>query len=234
MKKILLSVSAIFLALISFAQNQKHDWANFGKYEEANKATQKGAVVFMGNSITQGWAEKRPEFFKDNNYIGRGISGQTSSHMLVRFRRDVIDLKPTAVVILAGTNDIALNNGQISLNNVLGNIISMAELAKANNIDVVLCSVLPASGFSWRKEVSPANDIIQLNQMIKYYADQNKIPYVDYHSALKDENNGLPKKFAGDGVHPNVDAYKIMEQLVQKALPAKNKLKKGRKYLFSN
>lgn len=234
MKKILLSASAIFLTLISFAQNQKHDWANFGQYKEANKTAPKGAVVFMGNSITQGWVEKRPEFFKDNNYIGRGISGQTSSHMLVRFRRDVIDLKPSTVVILAGTNDIALNNGQTTLDNVLGNIISMAELAKANNIDVVLCSVLPASSFSWRKELQPANDILQLNQMIKYYANLNKIPYVDYHSALKDENNGLPKKFAGDGVHPNIDAYKIMEQLVHKALATKNKLKKGRKYLFSN
>lgn len=234
MKKLLLSLSAMLLAIVALSQTQKNDWANFGRYEAENKTALKGAVVFMGNSITRNWVEYRPEFFKENNYIGRGIGGQTSAQMLVRFRRDVIDLKPATVVILAGTNDIAQNNGYISLENVLGNIMSMVELAKANNIQVVLCSVLPAAEFGWRKELKPANDILQLNQMIKYYADQNKIPYVDYHTALKDENNGLPKKYAGDGVHPNVDAYKIMEELVQKSLGKKTKLKKDRKYLFSN
>lgn len=234
MKKLLLSLSAMLLAIVALSQTQKNDWANFGRYEAENKTAPKGAVVFMGNSITRNWVEYRPEFFKENNYIGRGIGGQTSAQMLVRFRRDVIDLKPATVVILAGTNDIAQNNGYISLENVLGNIMSMVELAKANNIQVVLCSVLPAAEFGWRKELKPANDILQLNQMIKYYADQNKIPYVDYHTALKDENNGLPKKYAGDGVHPNVDAYKIMEELVQKSLGKKTKLKKDRKYLFSN
>ncbi len=234
MKKIIFTAAALLVTGILLAQNNKTDWANSGRYAEENKTAPKGAVVFMGNSITRGWVENRPEFFKENNYVGRGIGGQTSAHMLVRFRSDVIDLKPSTVVILAGTNDIAQNNGYISLENVLGNIISMVELAKANNIKVILCSVLPAAEFGWRKELKPANDIIQLNQMIKFYAAKNNIPYVDYHTALKDENNGLPKKYAGDGVHPNKEAYLIMEQLVQQAIGKKTKLKKDRKYWFSN
>lgn len=234
MKKTLLSLWGLFLVFIAFSQTQKYDWANFGKYEEANKSEAKGGVVFLGNSITEGWAAQRPEFFKSNNYICRGISGQTSAQMLVRFRADVIELKPTTVVILAGTNDIAQNNGYISLKNILGNIISMAELAKANNINVVLCSVLPATEYGWRKEIKPVDDIIQLNQMIKEYATQNKIPYVDYHSALKDERNGLPQKYADDGVHPNKEGYAIMEVLVKNTIGKKTKLKKDRKYLFSN
>lgn len=123
-----------------------------------------------------------------------------------------------AVVILAGTNDIAQNNGYISPENILGNIISMVELAKANKIDVVLCSVLPAYEYGWRKELEPAGKIIELNKMIKAYADQNKLTYVDYHSALKDERNGLPEKYSKDGVHPTMDGYKVMESIISEAL----------------
>lgn len=236
MKKTILLSVIILLVSVIYAQ-QKTDWANFARYEEANKTVIPGGVVFMGNSITEGWAKMHPDFFVNNNYVGRGISGQTSSQMLVRFRRDVIDLKPATVVILAGTNDIAQNTGYISLYNILGNIISMAELAKINNIKVVLCSVLPAYQFGWRKELQPADDIITLNKMIKNYALQNKIPYVDYHSALKDDRNGLPEKYAKDGVHPTDEAYVIMEKLVKSALgqdkdDKPSKKLKDRKYLF--
>lgn len=200
-----------------FAQQQ--DWANFGRYEAANKTVKTPSkVVFMGNSITEGWWNNDSLFFKTNGYIGRGISGQTTSQMLVRFRADVINLKPKAVVILAGTNDIAQNTGYISLENVMGNIISMVELAKANRIDVILCSVLPAYDFSWRKGLEPAGKIVELNKMIKAYADRNKLTYVDYHSALKDERNGLPEKYSNDGVHPTLEGYKIMEKIISPAL----------------
>ena len=136
--------------------------------------------------------------------------------MLVRFRNDVIKLDPKYVVILAGTNDIAKNNGDITLENVMGNIISMCELAKANRIRPILCAVLPATGFYWRPGVMPAEDIMKLNEMIKAYADSRMIPFVDYHTALKDSSNGLPKEYAEDGVHPNLQCYKIMEEMILK------------------
>jgi lysophospholipase L1-like esterase len=158
------------------------------------------------------------DFFTSNNYVGRGISGQTTSHMLVRFRRDVVDLHPKYVVIMAGTNDVALNNGEISHENILGNIISMCEIAKANKIKPILCSVLPADRFRWRPQLTPAEDLVKLNKMIQEYAKSARIPYVDYHSVLKDENNALPEKHAADGVHPNLDCYKIMEEIIVKYL----------------
>ena len=172
----------------------------------------------MGNSITEGWWNNDSLFFKNNGFIGRGISGQTTAQMLVRFRADVINLKPKAVVILAGTNDIAQNNGYISQENILGNIISMTELAKANHIDVILCSVLPAYDFGWRKGLEPADKIIELNKMIKAYADRNGFTYIDYHSQLADERGGLPEKYSKDGVHPTLDGYKIMEKILLPAL----------------
>lgn len=199
--------------------SQQNDWAQFGRYAEANKSVETPTrVVFMGNSITDGWWNTDSLFFKNNRYIGRGIGGQTTAQMLVRFRADVIDLKPKAVVILAGTNDIAQNNGYIAPENILGNIISMVELAKANNIDVVLCSILPAYEYGWRKGLEPADKIIALNKMIKEYADRHNLTYVDYHSALKDARNGLPEKYSKDGVHPTMEGYKIMERLISEAL----------------
>lgn len=199
--------------------SQQNDWAQFSRYAEANKTVKTPTrVVFMGNSITDGWWGADSLFFKNNRLIGRGIGGQTTAQMLVRFRADVINLQPKAVVILAGTNDIAQNNGYIAPENILGNIISMAELAKANNIDVVLCSILPAYEYGWRKGLEPADKIIALNQMIKAYADKNNLTYVDYHSALKDERNGLPEKYSNDGVHPTMEGYKVMEDMILKVL----------------
>ena len=212
-------VLAMCMLATSSLFSQQNDWAQFGRYAEANKSVEiPTRVVFMGNSITDGWWNTDSLFFKNNRYIGRGIGGQTTAQMLVRFRADVIDLQPKAVVILAGTNDIAQNNGYIAPENILGNIISMAELAKANNIDVVLCSILPAYEYGWRKGLEPADKIIALNKMIKEYADRHNLTYVDYHSALKDARNGLPEKYSKDGVHPTMDGYKIMERLISEAL----------------
>ena len=172
----------------------------------------------MGNSIPDSWVDIVPEFFANNNFVGRGISGQVSSQMLVRFQEDVINLQPKVVVICCGTNDIALNNGYITLEHVLQNIKSMCELARANKIKPVVCSALPAAGFKWRPEMKPANDIVRLNKMIQAYAKANKIPYVDYHSALKDEYNGLPLQYSKDGVHPNVQGYAVMESVIMPIL----------------
>lgn len=208
-----------FLLVVLGVSAQTKDWAQFERYESKNEAlTKRPAVVFMGNSITDCWADTVPAFFVDNNFVGRGISGQVSSQMLVRFQEDVINLQPKVVVICCGTNDIAQNNGYISLEHILHNIKSMCELARANKIKPVVCSTLPAKRFKWRPDMKPADDIIRLNEMIQAYTKANKIPYVDYHSALKDEENGLPIKYSKDGVHPNAQGYAVMESVIMPIL----------------
>jgi len=172
----------------------------------------------MGNSITESWATLSPDFFSKNNFICRGISGQTSPQMLLRFRPDVIDLKPRVVVILSGTNDIAENTGPISLESILGNITSMAELSRANSITVVLASVLPAKGFRWRPDLEPAQRIIALNKMIEAYSGREGFIYLDYHTSMVDERGGLKVEFTQDGVHPNKAGYDHMEKLAKKAI----------------
>ena len=217
MKKIIIAFAASLLLITSAgAQDLKKDWANFKRYAQANtEVTAKPKAVLMGDSITDGWPRANGAFFTDNNFVGRGISGQTTSQMLVRFRRDVVDHHPKYVAILAGTNDIALNNGYISLENILGNIISMCEIAKANKIKPIICSILPCNFFFWRPEVKgQEKDIIKLNEMLKEYAKSAKIPYVDYHSAMKDEKDGLPKKYADDGCHPNKAGYEVMKKII--------------------
>ncbi len=174
----------------------------------------------MGNSITDGWINADSTFFAGKNYIDRGISGQTTPQMLLRFRPDVIDLKPKVVVILAGINDIAGNTGPMTLEETFGNIVSMAQLAKAHNIKVVISSVLPAYDFPWRPGLEPSLKVIKLNAMLKDYATKNNIVYLDYFSAMKDERNGLPPRLSGDGVHPNLAGYKLMEPLAEKAIAA--------------
>ena len=207
-----------FACLLSLTIAAK-DWAQYSRYAASNDSiTSRPKAVFMGNSITDNWAKFHPEFFAENNFVGRGISGQVTSQMLCRFQADVIALRPKMVIIMAGTNDIALNNGYISHEHILQNIQSMCQLAKQNHIKPVLCSCLPAAAFKWRPELKPAEEIIRLNEMIKAYAEANHITYVDYHSALVDEQGGLPTKYAKDGVHPNLDAYHIMEQILLKAL----------------
>ena len=173
-------------------------------------------VVFMGDSITEGWHFDGPEgFFPGKPYVNRGISGQTSPQMVVRFRQDVIDLDPSVVVILAGTNDIAGNTGPMTLEQTEDNIRDMAEIASANHIRVVLCSVLPAFDFPWRQGLEPAPRIYDLNEWLRSYAAQKGYVYVDYHSAMKDARNGLPASLSKDGVHPNHAGYAIMTPLVE-------------------
>lgn len=220
MKRIILSAIAMIYAIVAYAQPEIGDWAKFNRYNEANKeVTTTPRVVFMGDSITDFWVNEDPDFFTSNNFLGRGISGQTTSHMLVRFRRDVIDHHPKYVVILAGTNDIAKNLGDISLENSLGNIISMCEIARANKIKPIICSVLPCNFFYWRPEVKgQEKEIIELNALLKEYAESEKIPYVDYHSAMKDEKDGLPKKYADDGCHPNKTGYEAMKNIIMEYL----------------
>ncbi len=216
-RKCILPAICLCIATCGFAQQK--DWAQFGRYAAANKTVAiPSKVVFMGNSITDGWWPADSAFFKQNGYIDRGISGQTTAEMLVRFRADVINLKPQAVVILAGTNDIAQNIGYISQENIFGNIVSMAELAKVNNIQCILCSILPVYEYPWRPGMEPAGKIKQLNGWLKAYAEKNGLVYVDYYSALVDERGGLPEKYARDGVHPNITAYKIMEQIVKEGI----------------
>ena len=210
---------SLFIAGVTFAQ----DWANTSRFKDENSklitpASTENRVVFMGNSITEGWIRTCPEYFAGKPYVNRGISGQTTPQMLVRFRPDVINLKPALVVILAGTNDIAGNTGPSTLEMIMDNLISMTELAKVNKIKVVLSSVLPAFDYPWKPGLEPAPKIVKLNEMIKKYADANGMVYLDYFSAMVDERNGLKKELSGDGVHPNMAGYKIMEPLAEAAI----------------
>ena len=217
MKKLLISAFAL-LALPLFSNAQ--DWANTARYAQENKnVTVKPKAVFMGDSITQCWIDADPAFFFDNNFLCRGISGQTTSHMLCRFRKDALDLDPKYVVILGGTNDIALNNGPMSIEDTYNNIISMCEIAKANKVKPVICSVLPSKGYHWRPEVTDVPDqIIRLNKMLRTYARKHRCIYVDYHSSMKDAENGLPAELSYDGCHATEAGYKIMEDIVLSVL----------------
>lgn len=179
----------------------------------------------MGDSITDFWINNDSSLFSGKPYFDRGISGQTTGQMLVRFREDVVNLQPSVVVILAGINDIAENNGPSKLEDVFGNIVSMAELAKANHIKVVLSSILPAFSFPWRPSIDPVSKVKALNEMIKDYADKNNIVYLDYFTAMADARSGLPANLSKDGVHPNLEGYKVMEPLAEKAIAAAMKKK---------
>lgn len=199
------------------------DWPYLQKYQKENATLApikngEQRIVFMGDSITEFWSALCPEFFAGKPYVNRGISGQTSPQMLVRFRADVITLKPTIVVVLAGANDIAGNTGPSTLEMITDNIFSMAELAKVHQIKVILCSVLPAYDFPWKTGSFPAEKIVKLNTMIKKYADANEILYLDYYSALVDERKGLKAAYADDGVHPNKAGYQVMRPIVEKAI----------------
>ena len=229
MKKIVLLSLSVFAAFSLFAQ-QPRDWAQYGRYEQQNAALtgEPVEVVFMGNSITDNWIGADPDFFARNGFVDRGISGQTTAEMLARFRRDVIDLNPKAVVILAGINDIAQNNGAIKLENVFGNIVSMCELAKFNGIRVVLCSVLPCDRFSWRPEIKPAAAFAELNTMLKRYAAEHKIPYVDYHAALDNGSGGLDARISRDGCHPTLYGYTLMEPMVVEGINKALRTKQAR------
>ena len=201
----------------------KNDWPNFLRYREANQklglpVAKEKRVVFMGNSITDGWIKISPEFFEGKSYIDRGISGQTTPQMLVRFRADVINLKPKVVLILGGTNDIAGNTGPSTLEMIEDNLASMAELANANGIKVILCSVLPVYDYPWKPGLEPAEKIVTLNKWIKEYASLHKCDYLDYFSSVVDDRKGMKAEYSKDGVHPNKEGYKVMEVLAEEAI----------------
>lgn len=221
-----------FLLMICMGLHaQKHEFANWNRYASDNQLLglpSKGErrVVLMGNSITDGWPRTRPEFFSKNKLIGRGIGGQTSYQFLLRFREDVINLHPKVVVINYGTNDIAENTGSYDEDLTFGNVCSMVELARYHKIKVVLTSCLPAGGFGWRPSITDGMQKIRsLNERVKAYAKANKIPYVDYFSAMvNDEGTAMRAEYAKDnpGVHPNAEGYAVMESLL---LPVVEKLR---------
>jgi lysophospholipase L1-like esterase len=235
-----LSTIAVLVVMLSFPTGDNHDldqehqqrviedaqqsdWANLAKYRDAN--AQLGApkpdedrVVLFGDSITESWAQFFPTMFAGKPYIGRGISGQTTPQMLVRFRQDVVALKPKVVVILAGTNDIAGNTGPSTPEMIEDNFKSMTEVAKANGIRVVLSSVLPVYDYPWKPGLQPAGKIVALNAWLKDYASRNGVTYLDYHSAMSDARHGLRADLGSDGVHPNEAGYRIMAPLMQRAV----------------
>jgi lysophospholipase L1-like esterase len=206
----------------------KEDWPWLAKFKEANlklapPAPGENRVVFMGDSITEAWKiEGADGFFPGKPYLNRGISGQTTPQMVLRFRQDVIDLKPKVVVILAGTNDVAGNTGLETIDQIEGYLASMAQLATANGIKVVLCSVLPAYDYPWKPGLEPAPKILAINEWLKSYAAAHHHVYVDFHAAMKDARDGLPSTLSHDGVHPTHAGYEIMTPLaeagIQKAL----------------
>lgn len=201
----------------------REDWASLARYRDANARLgppQPGEqrVVFYGNSITDVWARYFDTMFPGKPYVGRGIGGQTTPQMLVRFRQDVIALEPAVVVILAGTNDIAGNTGPSTQAMIENNLISMVELAKANGIGVVLSSVLPAYDYPWRPGLEPAPKIVALNAWMRHYASTHDAVYLDYHSAMADEREGLSAELSEDGVHPNEAGYWIMAPLAERAI----------------
>lgn len=199
------------------------DWANFKKYAEQNKgvpAKTKGErrVVFLGNSIFEGWIRLRPEFFAGKPYYDRGISGQTTPQMLLRVYEDVLALDPEVMVLKAGINDIAQNTGPYNPQQTLNNIKAIAQLARTNGIKVILCSVLPANDFRWRPGLEPGDKVIALNQSIAAFAMQEGFYYLDLYSAVVDDNKGMKAEYANDGVHPTIEGYKVLEPLVEEAI----------------
>ena len=231
LKEIIFFVSLLF---VNYLMGQElfiqgggtlNDWANLSRYKEENNkllnSSDELRVVFMGNSITESWSYFDPDFFLTNSYINRGISGQTTPQMLIRFKPDVINLKPKAVVILAGINDIAGNTGPMQVENIAENIQSMAEISKANEIQVLICSVLPAIDFPWSPGLNPSTKVLRLNKLLKNYCRENNIIYVDYYSSMVDKNGGLkvPEYTSSDDlVHPNKKGYEVMRNIIQDSL----------------
>ncbi|GAB3922699.1 SGNH/GDSL hydrolase family protein [Mucilaginibacter myungsuensis] len=233
-----LLISLLFIAQITFnasaqqdtakkapapKEDFKDDWATLHKYAAENTALPPPApgekrVVFLGSSIFEFWKQKVPAFFEGKPYVNRGIAGQISGQLLIRFRQDVIDLKPKAVIILAGSNDLAGTTGHVTNQTIMDNIKSMVELAEANKIKPILCAYLPIFDYPWRKGLEPADKIIALNKEIEAYANQKKLVLLDYFTPLKDERNGQRADLTTDGAHPNVAGYQIMAKITEEAI----------------
>ncbi|HEY3836658.1 MAG TPA: SGNH/GDSL hydrolase family protein [Bryobacteraceae bacterium] len=206
------------------AQKRLQDWPALGRYRADNAkvgapAAGETRVVFMGDSITDGWGRGRGKFFPGKPYVNRGISGQTTPQMLIRFRPDVIALQPKVVVILAGTNDIAGNTGPSTLEMIEDNLTSMAELARANGIKVVMSSVMPVCDYiKPQTERRPPEKIVALNAWMKSYAEKNGFVYLDYYTPMLDDKGMLQKELTFDGLHPNDAGYEVMGPLAEKAI----------------
>lgn len=199
------------------------DWAYLHHYAAKNKELaapkrRDKRVIFLGSSIFERWTALMPEFFANKNYINRGISGQISPQLLIRFRQDVIDLQPKAVIILAGSNDISGNTGHVTTETILDNIKSMCELAKKHHIKVILCAYLPVYDYPWRKGLEPAEKIIALNKQIEIYAKQKHLVLLDYYTPFVDERKGQKAELTLDGVHPNSAGYHIMAEVTEAAI----------------
>jgi lysophospholipase L1-like esterase len=203
--------------------DQLQDWNQLGRYHEDNlrlqgQAAEANRVVFLGDSITDGW--KLTQFFPEKPYVNRGISGQTTPQMLVRMFPDVINLQPAALIILAGTNDISRNTGPETAEMIEDNFRAMAELAQKHGIKVILCSLTPVSDYTARKQTDrrPPSDILKLNEWLKKYAEEIHAIYADYFSALVDDSGYLKDGFSNDGLHPNDRGYALMAPLAQAAI----------------
>ena len=200
------------------------DWPNLKRYEDENLSLgdpqeNEKRVVFMGDSITEEWSRLYPNYFEERSYINRGIGGQTTPQMLIRFKQDVVDLRPAVVVILAGTNDIAGNTGPSNVKMITDNISSMATIATAHGIQVVLSSVLPVYLYEWSPEIiDPPSTIDAVNERLKEHAASNGIEYLDYFSEMVDDRKGLKKEYTPDGVHPNEKGYELMSTIAEKKL----------------
>lgn len=223
-------LSACSFIALNAQKVQILDIANLKRYTTNNQDLKNSnqmpiKTVFMGNSITEMWVKSDSAFFKDNNYVGRGIGGQTTPQMLLRFQNDVINLNPEIVVINGGINDIAENTGTYSSDFTFGNIKSMAEIANANGIRVILTSVLPAGKIPWDAKIENVpNKIIELNQKIKEYADANNITYVDYYAEMVDPELAMKAEYTSDGVHVTPVGYVIMENLIKEAIENPNQI----------
>jgi lysophospholipase L1-like esterase len=221
--RLLLSAITIALPAVTVAAQPSGDWASLQRYRQANAALGdpkpgERRVVFYGNSITESWSNWFPTMFPGKPYVGRGISGQTTPQLLIRFRQDVIALRPSAVVILAGTNDIAGNTGPSTLGMIEDNLSSMCEIAQANGIRVILSSVLPVGDYPWKRGLEPAQKIVSLNAWIRQYAATHGHAWLDYHSAMADDKGGMKEGISTDGVHPNEAGYRLMAPLVERAI----------------
>jgi lysophospholipase L1-like esterase len=214
-------------AIVAFNQEQERrarsDWGNLCRYRADNAARVAAKIpaptaVFMGDSITEGWARNAADFFAANGYVGRGISGQVTGQNLLRFQQDVIALRPKAVHIMIGTNDIAGNAGPTTYENIQNNIMAMVAMARANKIAVVLGTIPPAADFPWRRGMQPAPKVVKMNEWIRDYAKRERIVIADYHKALADGENAFRNEWSGDGVHPNAEGYKIMDPIAESAL----------------
>jgi lysophospholipase L1-like esterase len=195
------------------------DWPNLGHYRKENEnlglpSEGEHRIVFMGDSITEEWGHLYPQFFADKQLVNRGIGGQTTPQMLIRFKPDVIDLKPDTVIILAGTNDIAGNTGPASEKMITDNLFAMAELAMFHEIKVVISSILPVYKYEWTDKVEdPPGTIFSINEKVRVFVEKHDLLYLDYYSQMVDEKSGLRSEYSEDGVHPNEAGYKVMSKI---------------------